>query len=56
MWPLHLVGVFNYLDVSLAVVVELADAPADYDVISAGGRSTTVNVAAQGTGLVGLYE
>jgi hypothetical protein len=50
------VGVFNYLEVPLAVVVELADAPADYDVVSGGGRSTTVHVAAKGTGSVGLYE
>ena len=44
------VGVFNYLDRDLAVVVELAEAPADYDVVSPGGRTMTVDVAAKGTG------
>jgi hypothetical protein len=44
--PVLRVGVFNYLDRDLAVVVELAEAPADYDVVS-GGRTTTVNVVAK---------
>lgn len=43
------VGVFNYLDVELAVVVNLQESPADYDVIGAGGTSKTVTVAKKGT-------
>lgn len=44
------VGVFNYLEAPLVVVVELAESPADYDVVSEGSRWRTVNVAAKGTG------
>ena len=43
------VGVFNYLERSLDVTVEIASSP-DFDVVSAGGASSVVSVAAKGTG------
>jgi len=43
------IGVFNYLDVELEVVVEMADSPGNYEIVSSMGRSATVNVAAKGT-------
>ena len=43
------VGVFNYLERSLDVTVEIASSP-DFDVVSAGGSSSVVSVTAKGTG------